>query len=162
MKTMLSGLICLILGFGFWYLLLGRTSVGNPLTDWALLRHGRTVSGLIVDAEEDVGDGPNGRAVWSNGLQYTYQIPDGRKFTASQDFSGRLPKELEIPTAVEVEYLPENPQISRIKGTGSESVWHYIPRVAVNLGLLALCLLPGASILNEYYLKVRVASRGTQ
>ena len=155
MKSMFWGVTLILLGCGFWYSL-----VGNPLHDLRLIQRGRTIPGYIIDAWEDVGDDDHGRAVWSHGVTYTYQLPDGREFQQNtSEFPGALRDEfrdLQEPYPVEVEYLPEDPLISRIKGTGSDSITDWLWRKA-GLGtlLLLMCLSPGVALLQDCVRELR-------
>jgi hypothetical protein len=78
----------------------------------------------------------------------------GREFkNRTRAGTGRLkPKfqDLTQPVPIEVEYLPENPAVSRIKGDGSPTVLDWLWR-KLGLGglLLALFLAPGCMMLRD-------------
>lgn len=145
--SMLWGLVMLIGGFWFWHYL-----VGNPFDDLALIRRGHTVQGFIVNAWEDAESGDEGGTQWLHSAIYKYRLPDGREFTQrTKDKSGRLRTELRDlaqPFPVEVEYLPDNPEVSRIKGDGSLHLFDWLWR-KLGLGslLLALFVAPGFKML---------------
>ena len=148
-KTIFWGVALVAGACGFWYYL-----VGNPLNELALIQRARIVPGFIIDTWEDVKDDDQGRAHWYHGATYTYRLPDGREFTQStRDSPGRLKDEfldLQQPYPVEVEYLSEDPAISRIKGDGSDSVSDWIWRkVGLGILLLALFLSPGIVLLRN-------------
>jgi hypothetical protein len=91
--------------------------------------------------------------VWVHRHRYTYRLPDGRELEeSSHDHRGPLSEELvdlQQPYRIEVEYLPEDPTVSRIKGGGSQGLSEWIWR-DVGLGglLLAIFLLPGIRLLD--------------
>jgi uncharacterized protein DUF3592 len=144
MKTILVGLLVMAGGFWFWYSL-----VGNPLYDLALIRHGVTAKGEIVEASEDVEDDDRGRAVWTHNARYRFTLPSGRTITRD---TGSLPGRLSesLPRNIEVEYLSHDPSVSRIKGSGSQTVFEWAWRKA-GLGalLLAMFLSPGAKLIHS-------------
>lgn len=126
--------------------------VGNPIHELVLIQQGQSVLGSIVDTSEDVESGDEGGMHWTHAAIYTYRLPDGRKFTArTKDKSGRLKdqfRDLKQPYPIEVEYLPHNPAVSRIKGDGCQSVFEWLWRT-VGLGglLLAVLLSPAYLVL---------------
>jgi len=141
------GLVLCVGALWFWYSL-----VGNPLHDLALIRHGQTVPGFIVDTWEDAESGDEGGTQWMHGARYTYRVPDGQEFTQrTKTNSGRLTPEfrdLAQPVLVEVEYLPDNPSVSRIKGDGSPDLFDWLWReVGLGILMLALFLAPGVAML---------------
>ncbi len=127
---------------------------GNPLTELALIRHAQITPGFITETWEDVDNDDHGRVHWHHGFIYTYTFSDGRQFTKrSGSWFGPLPRELrdlQQPYAIEVEYLPDDPSKSRIKGTGSDSIGDWLWR-KMGLGsfLLFLSLAPGVGILRN-------------
>ena len=90
------------------------------------MRNHETCNGYIIETWEDVtGETDEGRPVWEHGGTYTYCLPDGREFTQYERGRGRLRPEfqdLSQPFPVEVEYLPYDPSVSRIKGSGPSSI----------------------------------------
>ena len=148
-SSTLWGIVALIVAFWYWHYL-----AGNPFDDLALIRRGHTAQGFIVDTWEDAVDGEEGQTHWYHGAIYKYRLPEGREFTQrTKDKSGRLETELRDlaqPFPVEVEYLPDNPAVSRIKGEGSPNLFDWLWRKAV-LGslLLALFLAPGFTMLRS-------------
>lgn len=147
LKVMACGLALTVAAIWFWLYL-----VGNPIHDLRLMLYGRTTPGHIIDAWEDVNDGSKGEAYWSHGAAYTYRLPDGRELkgrTGSRP--GRLGTELtslDKPISVEVEYDPDDPSLSRIKGSGSQSITEWLLRkVGLGAFLLFLLLLPGGTLI---------------
>jgi hypothetical protein len=149
MKRLIWGVLWILAACWFSYYL-----IGNPLDELALIRRAQTAVGFIVDTWEDVEDGDDGRAHWFHGATYTYRLPAGREYTQrTKDVSGRLKekfRDLQQPYPIEVEYLPDNPTVSRIKGDGSESIMDWLWRKA-GLGslLLALFVSPGIILLRN-------------
>lgn len=148
-KTLAWGILWILGAVWFWHY-----SFGNPLDELALIRRAQIAPGSIVDTWEDVGDDDYGRAHWSNKATYTYRLPDGREFTKStKSVSGRLKetfRDLQQPYPIEVEYLPDKPMVSRIKGDGSDSIMDWLWR-KVGLGgvLLILFASPGIILLRN-------------
>lgn len=140
MKTLLFGIAWVVGAYCFWLYL-----AGNPVDELALIRRAQVAPGFIVDTWEEPEDGDDGRTHWFHGATYTYRLPDGRKFTGSAHGSGRL--NLEPPYPVEVEYLPDHPSVSRIRGSGSSSITDWLWR-KIGLGslLLALLVSPGVAM----------------
>lgn len=145
MQTFLCGLLAVLAACWFWYY-----QMGNPLHELALIHRRHTVAGFIVDSwEEAESPGERSGTLWYHGGAYRYRLPDGREFTQhTKSKSGRLKAEfqnLKQPYSIQVECLPDNPRISRIKGDGCDSVMELLWR-KVGLGglMLVLFLSPGA------------------
>jgi hypothetical protein len=125
--------------------------MGIARQDFRLMRHHETCSGFIVDTWEDVDENEAGAEFWNYFVIYKYSIPDGREFTQSMSHSGRLKSEfrdLLEPYPIEVEYLPDNPTVSRIKGDGPNSIlswlrssvgyWAFFPLLLLAIGIYLL------------------------
>ena len=132
--------VCLI-----WWYMMG----GNPLHELALIRHSSTVAGFIPGW--DVLDEQGNAVEWTYGSRYTYTLSDGRNLTSTiRDYRG-LPQELPYlegrPYPVEVEYLSDRPAISRIMGSGCQTVMEWLGR-QVGVGVLfVLFAVPGIALL---------------
>lgn len=161
MKKLIWGTLWILGAVWFCYY-----SFGNPLDELALIRRAQIAPGSIIDTWEDVEDGDDGRAHWFHGATYTYRLPDGREFTKSKtSVSGRLKEKfqnLQQPYPIEVEYLPDNPKVSRIKGDGNSSITDWLWR-KVGLGGLLLILLasPGIILLRNGVLEIIKLRTGT-
>jgi hypothetical protein len=55
--------------------------------------------------------------------------------------------DLKHPVATEVEYLPGNPSVHRLKGEGSQNLGRWFFRTALFAFLLAICARPGIALL---------------
>lgn len=149
-KSILAGQILLVGAVAFWY-----SIVGNPFTDFAILQRGKTVSGHIINAWEDASDDDRGRTHFYHQLEYSYRLPDGREFTQrTLDKQGRIPEGLldveSNPHPIEVEYVHDDPLVSRIKGDGADSFSDWLFRkLGLSLVLLAMFLAPGIYMLKE-------------
>jgi len=144
-KYISGGLIAVSFAFVFWL-----NGLGNPLRDLALVRRGHTVQGKIIDTSEDIDSGDYGQDASSHNETYVYETSTGQRFIqTSPSSSGRLREDIHLPVSVEVEYLPENPSISRIKGTGSETIPEWIGRTLLSLSLFALFASPGVLLVTQ-------------
>ena len=147
-QTLLCGLIAVLVACWFWYY-----SMGNPLHELALIQRGHVVAGSIVDTWEDAeSPGERSGTRWYHGVAYRYRLPDGREFTQhTKSRSGRLEAEfqnLKQPYPIQVEYLPDNPTVSRIKGDGCGSGMEWFCwKIVLGGLLLAVFVSPGATLL---------------
>ena len=75
---------------------------------------------------------------------------------------GRLQEEIKDPYPIEVEYLPDNPLVSRIKGYGEDTVRNWLWHNVV-LGSLAFLVIasPGIILLKSAFGKTRPVERST-
>lgn len=134
MKGVLFGIIWI--AGACWFVLF---STGNPLDELALIRRAQIAPGFIVDAWEDVADDDRGGAHWSHAVEYKYRLRDGREYTSyTLPRSGRLKDEFRDmvkPKSIEVEFLPNNPSVSRIVGCGCQSVSEWLWRTVFLRGV---------------------------
>ncbi len=132
LSTVAGGIICIIIGTWLW-----SSLAGSPLDELALIRNAHITKGFIVDTWEDVESGDR-RVQWYHGAEYTFRLPGGREITSGySNASGRLKdkfRDLQKPYPVEVEYLPKNPQISRLKGRGAQTIAGWLWRKLISLG----------------------------
>ena len=148
---MFLGVLAMLAGGWFAYYLLG-----NPLDELALILRGRTAPGFLVDAWEEPEGGPEGGTLWSHGAAYTYRLPDGRELRgATRSQSGRLREDLRglsQPRAIEVEYLPSDPTVSRIKGDGHDTIWRFmLLKLGGGMVVLAMLVTPGAIVIRQHF-----------
>ncbi len=111
---------------------------GNPLHELALIRRAQVATGLLVDTLEDAQEDYRGLHFSDVGV-YAFHLPDGREFKTST----RVPTG-ELEGHVEVEYLPDNPAVNRVKGDGCASVTEVLWRKFGfgSLILVGLCWIP--------------------
>jgi hypothetical protein len=149
LKSVFWGLLFMAGGFLLWHYL-----VGNPFNELALIRRGVTTTGSITNVQEVVDEvGPRGKLATLRYATYVFRLPTGRIISASaNDVKGTLPDDL---SHVEVEYLPDDPTVNRIRGIGSATVAEWLWRT-VGIGglLLAMSLSTGVYIIyREFYPK---------
>jgi hypothetical protein len=137
-KTIAGGILIIVVGCGLvWYY------GGNPFDELALIRHAHVTSGAIVEANEDVEHGDRNQPYWSSWGSYEYSTPDGRRFHGGYSGPGR--KNRDSGDRVEIEYLPDNPAVSRIKGDGCSSVREFLWR-RIGLGVFLLGMFGGLGL----------------
>lgn len=124
--------------------------IGNQLNELSLIRHGHTITGHIINCTEklDTNDYPY------HYCDYTFTLPDGRTFNSqSITMPGEVKEELadlKNPYPAEIEYIADNPEISKIKNTGSTNffnwTWHTFGSGIIIIFILAF---PGLLFLAE-------------
>jgi len=156
-KGILLAALLIIGASWFWYYL-----AINPFHEIGIIQQGKTTNGFIIETWEEPPERREGKLDWSHGGKYTYTLSDGRKYTGEIKIrSGRLREELRPPLMepypVEVEYLPDNPGISKLKGEGSGSVVGWVLRKIV-LGPILLIgfLIPGILVLRNTILEYSI------
>jgi len=146
-KILAPGLIVTALAC-FWL----YTTLIDAWQELTLMRNHETCFGYIIETWEDMtGEADDGRLIWEHGATYTYRLPDGREFTQYTRGHGRLKPEfqdLSQPYPIEVEYLPDNPTISRVKGDGPNNItgwlrtevgyWAFFPLILLAIGVYLL------------------------
>jgi hypothetical protein len=109
---------------------------GNPFHELALIRNSQITNGYLVDSFEIETAGSNDRiGVCDRGV-YAYRLPDGREFKTFTDVPTGQLKELQ-----KVEYLLDNPAVSRIKGDGCQTITEFLWRKVGVGGLLLVAFL---------------------
>jgi hypothetical protein len=120
LKTVLLGLLLLTGGFRFWLYLFG-----NPINELTLIRRGVAAKGFITNHSVSY---------------YEFRLPNGQMVKGETGaISYYMPGHV-----VEVEYLPDNPAVNRIKGDGCSTVTEWIWS---NVGLLILFFSPGVGLI---------------
>lgn len=124
LKKLISGI--LILFVGIWYCHIIK---GDPFTKFLLIQNSKTISGYITDVSEEIKGDEEG-TYYTYFITYTYELHEHIYENNHNDGGDRKNLELsnlKIPYPIEVEYLPKFPNISRIKGTGTQSmiVWFF-------------------------------------
>lgn len=113
-----------MIGVGFWFSVAWAVDTWNQ---YRLATHGITVHGYVVDVWEDATDNDSGGMSWSYGAEYTYRVDDGRVLKGHTSGSGQAVYSLPLgngalPIPILVEYLPDHPGVSRIKGERPDSL----------------------------------------
>lgn len=131
-KTFLLGVLWIGIAFLFWLSL-----IGNPFNEFMLItRHTQTTTGNLVDTID--------HDRYDEGV-YTFYIPNKGEFKTSIELPlGELKKQQEV------EYLPDNPSVCRIKGDGCQSIIAFLLRKVVG-GIFAIILFisPGVIMLKN-------------
>lgn len=139
-KKVIIGVLLILVAFWFWW-----SMVGNPFHELALIRRGQVTTGYLVDIHEHEEEDYRGHVYLSDVGVYTFQLSGGREFKATTRApTGQLREQEEI------EYLPNNPTISRIKGDGCNSITEWLWR---KIGLGGILLLIFLSIGFEFVLQ---------
>ncbi len=121
--------------------------IGNPIHDLALIRSAEVAQGTLVDSspEDDAANTDRERVdAWNVGV-YRFYVPDGRKFyVLAKAAIGQLKQERTI------EYLPDNPDVNRFQGEGSQNImsW-FFGKVILGTLLLVLIVSPGLVFLRK-------------
>jgi len=119
LTSVFLGLVLIAGCLWFWVYLLG-----NPIDELALIRHGVTVQGVITDVSSS----------------YEFRLPNGRKVKGE---TGAISYYMS-GFGVEVEYLPDDPAVSRIKGDGCSTLTEWL---WLNVGLFILFFSPGVGVI---------------
>lgn len=124
-KSIILGLAIPIVAIGVWY----NWGNNNPINEYFLITKSQTIKGFITNAEEHGEDveqdsGPSGIR-YSFSYDYTFTLPNGKVINAYGTEDGsRLPEDMQDisskPYKVEIQYLPDNPNVSRVK----DFLWH--------------------------------------
>ena len=130
-----GGVLWILGGCWFWCYL-----AGNPLDELALIRRAQVATGSLVETHEHEEEDDRGHVYLSDVGDYAFRVPDGSDFKAST----RVPTG-DLKEQEQVEYLPDNPAVNRIKGDGCQSITEWLWR-KVGLGSLLLTLLAGPGI----------------
>lgn len=139
-KTLIWGVIYILVA---WWLCF--SSIDNPFHELALIRRAHIVEGYLVDTHEDERADYRDNVYSSDIGVYKYQLPDGREFkTISKRPTGKLRAKRKI------EYLPDNPAVSRIKGDGCRSIVEWLWRkLLLGVFLLAIISSPGIVLISN-------------
>lgn len=99
----------------------------SPINDFLLITKSNSAKGFITEAREETevveyNDGRSTNLVYYYNYNYNFLLPNGKEIKAFGSEPGTLPdylRNLETPHQVIVEYLANNPKISRVKGMQS-------------------------------------------
>lgn len=144
-KTLLFGLVFLLVGFWFWH-----GTVGNPLADYALLQRGQQALGKLVETQDHEEEDHRGNIYFSDVGIYAFQW-NGQEFLAHT----RAPTG-SLPLTITVEFLADDPSTNRVQGDGAQTVWEWVWRkFGLGLILLGFCLAPGIGVIRSGVLELR-------
>jgi hypothetical protein len=137
-KGRIAGVMWIVMvGLLVWYV-----RGGNSLNELALIRRAQVASGSLVDTGEYEQEDYRGHVYYSDVGVYAYRLSDGREFkTCARVPTGQLEEQ------EDVEYLPDNPAVSRIAGDGCQTVTGWLCR-QVGLGVFCVVFaIPGIALL---------------
>ena len=137
-KSLLIGFAAVFAAFYFVY-----SIAGNPYYEYLLITKGKISQGFITRAGEDVNDDDMGRANFSYYYSYTFESERGKHFNSYGESDGRLPDELSDlskPYPVQVVYLENKPEVSKLKNTLCSSLSELLWR-KFGLGIVLLLFL---------------------
>lgn len=151
MKTILWSVLYILGACWFWYYL-----CGNPFDEFALITDSQIATGTLASVHEDEQEDSRGRVSISDVGIYVFRVPSGREFRTKVKSKSGFLRDYE-----EVEYLPENPVVSRIRGTGSSTITDWLWR-KVGLGLLLFVafVAPGIVQLRAGFREIRNQRKG--
>lgn len=125
----------------------------HPLEDFRLMTGARTIQGEIVGTDVDVEDCDSGTDCTRGFVGYRFQPAGGADWHDGRAiFDGGLPREfqnLKLPAPIEIEYLPSDPTINRLKDTGSSSLGEWWFRFPLWLGFVCFFCWPGIVLLRR-------------
>ena len=149
-------------------------STYNPIDDFRLITDSSIAKGKIISAKNESGDieiADNGRTSEQSYYDYTYSfvLTDGKTMRSTGSERGNMPEYLidsDMPVSVDVEYLSDNPVVSRVKGMSNHETtvlqWIRHNMVLPTIIILVLCYCGYISLRNglkEYKLqKAKVVS----
>jgi hypothetical protein len=131
-KSIISGVSIPVIAAVIWLV-----SSSSPLNDLSLITKGKIAQGYITKAEEQseevsYNDDRSHGIRYYYTYEYNFAIPTGKRITSFGEEDGELPEyfiDLAFkPYAVDVEYLPNNPQICRVKEMESsdKTIWAWL------------------------------------
>ncbi len=103
--------------------------VNDARDEFALNQRGKITIGYPIDCSEDATSTTSfGEDIYEWYVEYTYRIPDGREFTQTQIGRGFIDPNLCMNSyPLKVEYLPNDPEVSRLKDySNSESLLDFL------------------------------------
>lgn len=135
---------------------------GNPYHEYLLIKKGVTAVALITDISRDIEENDAGGNTYYYDYTFTFALPNGNKIHSTQQLSGDKPQNIpEVPSAIEIVYLSDRPEINKIKMTISKSTFEILWR-KVGLGMLLILIFSsiGFAILKHSYKEYLVEKNG--
>jgi len=156
LKSIIIGLAIPVVAVWLWY----GSSSNNPINEYLLITKSETTEGFITNAEQheeevEANDGRTSGIKYSFSYDYTFTLPDGKIINSyGVEDGSRLPDNMQDiatkPYKVEIQYLPNNPEVSRVKDFlwHNSTVYEWI-RFNILLGLIILivCICIGYAII---------------
>lgn len=137
-KKIITGLILISIAIVFWL-----NIVGNPFGELMLIINNESCTGYITKTWEDWDFSEGGSINYTSEITYQFSIPNGKLYVNTIKHFTELRddlKNISEPYPITVEYVTSNPEISRIKGDGNQTIFEWLWR-KVGLGGIALFLL---------------------
>ncbi len=143
-KNCFWGVIASIVASWFVFYLTG----GNPFHEYLLITKGLTTNGFIINSKEyedevDVPDSQGGGSepVTVENYEYTFSTQDGKVINNWSSDLGYIKNFTGRPLLIQVEYLPDSPEINRVKDETSQckTIGEFVWRRLV-LGMLLLLM----------------------
>lgn len=126
---------------------------GNPYHEYLLIKKGVTTIALITDISKDIEENDAGGNTYYYDYSFTFALPNGNKIHSTQQLSRDKPQDTpEVPSAIEIVYLSDRPEINKIKMTISKSTFEILWR-KVGLGILLILIFSsiGFAIIKHSY-----------
>jgi hypothetical protein len=117
----------------FFFAYIFATPILESRHELALIRHARLTTGFLVESFEDSDD----EHVFEVGI-YEYRTAGDRQFKIAKRGG-------EVEETVDVEYLPNAPEVSRVKGDGCQSIVEWVIRKII-LGGIMLAVFVGGGV----------------
>lgn len=142
-KSILLGIAIPVIGVWIWYV-----SSDNPLNEYLLITKSQTVNGQITEVQEydeivEYNDGRSAGQAFYFEYKYNFRLANGLTIGGVGREDGTLPEYLrdvaENPYQTKIEYLPDNPGISRVKGmsSGNKTIYEWL-RYSILSGVIVL------------------------
>lgn len=147
-KGLFLGIAAIIAAIAFVY-----NIGGNPYHEYLLMKNGVTAVAVITDISRDSEAKDAGGNTYYYDYAFTFVLPNGNKIHSNQQLSGDSPQETpEVPSAIEIVYLSNRPEINKIKRTLSDNTFELLWR-KVGLGILLLLIFSsiGFAIIKNSY-----------
>lgn len=142
-KSFVWSFILVVFAFMFWHHL-----AGNPIDEYLLIQNANLANGILIDSYEVDTMDEKGNVDYVG--VYKFSIHDGRYFKA---FTKNSTGEHEA----QIEYLPSNPSINRIKGEGCRSIEEWVEKKIILGGLsIAILLIPGYIMFRQGINEIKV------
>ena len=143
-KTILWGVLALVIGFFF-----AKYLAGDPVSNLLLVQWGKDVSGYLIHTDEEYIDGDSGGG-WEHWYVYKYAVA-GKTYEGEGHGSGPLKPEyslIEEPIPIQVRYFTGYPRISKPSESGAQSLFEWFWReFCLALFIYALVCAPGVSMI---------------